>query len=101
MWCRPGDALKTQACLGLERVENPIPPSNEWQKPGFAAIEKSRFERNSCKRRSGGFIAGDHRADSAAEVASHRNAVSAKPHRVVHAVIEAPQLRKHVKSAND
>ena len=89
------------ACLGLERVEDPIPPSNERQKPGLAAIEKSRFERNSCKRRSGGFIAGDHRTDSGAEVASHRNAVPAETHRIVHTVIVAPEVRKKVKSESD
>jgi len=91
-------ALKTQACLGLERVEDPIPPSDEWQKPGLAAIEKSRFERNPCKRRSGCFIAGDHRADSCAQIASHRNALPAETHRVVHTVIVASEVRKKVES---
>ena len=52
-----------------ERVEDPIPPSNERQKPRPAAIEESRFERNACEGRSGSFVAGDHRANSGAEVA--------------------------------
>ena len=91
-------ALKTQACLGLERVEDPIPPSSEGQKPGLAAIEKSLFERNACKRRSGGFIAGDHRADSCAQIASHRNAMPAETHRVMHTVIVASEVRKKVES---
>ena len=52
-----------------ERVEDPIPPSNERQKPRPAAIEESRFERNACEGRSGSFVAGDHRANSGDEVA--------------------------------
>jgi hypothetical protein len=66
-----------------ERVEDPIPPSNERQKPQPAAIEESRFERECLRRAERELRRWRSSRQFGRRGSPHRNAVPAEPHRIV------------------